>query len=103
MLILAFVFALIIALFAVFNVESVEVNFLFVKTHAPLILVILISTLFGGLTVGALGIFRIFVLQRKLKQYEKNSTIATKDIKDEAQQHSDTSFERMDEETVSDK
>lgn len=71
MLLLAFVFALIIAVFAVINVEPVEVNFLFGKTSTPLILVILFSTLFGGLTVGALGLVRVYVLQRKVKQYEK--------------------------------
>lgn len=71
MLILAFIFALIIAVFAVINVDPVEVNFVFGKTQTPLILVILFSTLFGGLTVGSLGIVRVFVLQRKVKQYEK--------------------------------
>lgn len=71
MLILGFVFALIIALFAIVNVGSVEFNYLFGKTSAPLILVILISTLFGGLTVGFLGMFRIFVLSKELKQYKK--------------------------------
>ncbi|URN96611.1 MAG: lipopolysaccharide assembly protein LapA domain-containing protein [Candidatus Pristimantibacillus lignocellulolyticus] len=71
MLLLAFVFALVIAVFAVINVEPVEVNFFFGHTSTPLILVILFSTLFGGLTVGALGLVRVYVLQRKVKQYEK--------------------------------
>ncbi|MCR8657324.1 LapA family protein [Paenibacillus endoradicis] len=71
MLLLAFVFALVIAVFAVINVEPVQVNFFFGQTSTPLILVILFSTLFGGLTVGALGLVRVYVLQRKVKQYEK--------------------------------
>ena len=71
MLLLAFLFALIIAIFAVINVEPVQVNFLFGQTSIPLILVILFSTLFGGLTVGALGLVRVFVLQRQVKQYKK--------------------------------
>lgn len=71
MLLLAFVFALVIAIFAVINVEPVKVNFFFGQTSTPLILVILFSTLFGGLTVGALGLVRVYVLQRKVKQYEK--------------------------------
>lgn len=71
MLILGFVFALIIALFAIVNVGSVEFNYLFGKTSAPLILVILISTLFGGLTVGFLGMFKIYTLSKQLKHYKK--------------------------------
>ncbi|MDQ6420066.1 lipopolysaccharide assembly protein LapA domain-containing protein [Paenibacillus sp. LHD-117] len=71
MLISAFVFALVIAIFAVINVEQVEVNFLFAKTATPLILVILVSTLLGGLTVGLFGMLRIFKLQRTVKSLEK--------------------------------
>ncbi|MCM3633794.1 LapA family protein [Paenibacillus camelliae] len=70
-LIVGLLFALIIAIFAVINVEAVEVNYLFGSTSTPLILVIMISTLFGGLAVGSLGMFRVFVLQRKVKQLEK--------------------------------
>lgn len=71
MLISAFAFALVIAIFAVINVEQVEVNFLFAKTSTPLILVILVSTLLGGLTVGLFGMLRIFKLQRQVKTLEK--------------------------------
>lgn len=70
-LILGLLFALIIAIFAVINVEAVQVNYLVGSTSTPLILVIMISTLFGGLAVGSLGMFRFFVLQRKVKQLEK--------------------------------
>lgn len=71
MLIAAFAFALLIAIFAVINVEAVQVNFLFAKTTTPLILVILASTLLGGLTVGSFGLLRELKLQRKVKQLEK--------------------------------
>ncbi|MCR2803471.1 LapA family protein [Paenibacillus soyae] len=71
MLISAFAFALVIAVFAVINVEQVQVNFLFAKTTTPLILVILVSTLLGGLTVGLFGMLRIFRLQRTVKSLEK--------------------------------
>ncbi|MFC6333631.1 lipopolysaccharide assembly LapA domain-containing protein [Paenibacillus septentrionalis] len=71
MLILGLLFALIIAVFAVINVDAVQVNYLFGSTSTPLILVIMISTLFGGLAVGSLGMIRVFMLQRKLKQLEK--------------------------------
>ena len=71
MLISAFVFALVIAVFAVINVEAVQVNFMFAKMTTPLILVILVSTLLGGLTVGLFGMIRIFKLQRLVKSLEK--------------------------------
>ncbi|RIX49417.1 DUF1049 domain-containing protein [Paenibacillus nanensis] len=73
MLISAFAFALIIAIFAVINVEPVQVNFLFAQTSTPLILVILVSTLLGGLTVGLFGMIRIFRLQRTVKALEKRT------------------------------
>lgn len=71
MLISTFVFALVIAIFAVINVDSVQVNFLFAKTTTPLILVILVSTLLGGLTVGSFGLIRQYKLQRTIKSLEK--------------------------------
>lgn len=71
MLISALVFAFVVALFAVINVESVQVNFLFAKPMIPLILVILASTLFGGAIVGSIGMIRQFKLQRTIKSLEK--------------------------------
>ncbi|MFD1954180.1 lipopolysaccharide assembly LapA domain-containing protein [Paenibacillus thailandensis] len=71
LLIAALVFAFIIALFAVINVDSVQVNFLFTKTQIPLILVILASTLLGGATVGLFGGIRQFKLQRSVRALEK--------------------------------
>ncbi|WP_138755716.1 LapA family protein [Paenibacillus sinopodophylli] len=70
-LISALVFALLIAIFAVINVDSVQVNFLFTEATLPLILVILASTLLGGLTVGLLGMIRQIRLQRTIKVLEK--------------------------------
>jgi putative membrane protein len=70
-LISALVFALITAVFAVVNVDPVQVNFMFVTTSTPLILVILTSTLLGGLIVGLFGMVRQYKLQRKVKQLEK--------------------------------
>lgn len=70
-LISALVFALITAIFAVINVEPVQVNFMFAQTSTPLILVILTSTLLGGLIVGLFGMVRQYKLQRKVRQLEK--------------------------------
>ncbi|GGN91406.1 LapA family protein [Saccharibacillus kuerlensis] len=67
-LILMLVFALITAIFAVINVNPVEVNFLFGYADVPLVLLILSSALFGGLIVGLFGIYRLFQTQRELKK-----------------------------------
>jgi putative membrane protein len=70
-LISALVFALLTAVFAVINVEPVRVNFGFAETSTPLILVILTSTLLGGLIVGLFGIIRQYRLQRRIRGLEK--------------------------------
>jgi putative membrane protein len=67
LLIFALIFALIIAIFSVLNVEAVQVNYLFGKAFIPLIIVIIASALTGGLIVGAVGIFRQYSLQREVK------------------------------------
>lgn len=71
LLIAALLFAFIIAWFAVINVEQVEVDFAFTKANVPLILVILASTLLGGLTVGLFGAIRQIKLQRTVRTLEK--------------------------------
>lgn len=70
-LICALLFALLTAVFAVVNVEPVQVNFIFAQTSTPLILVILTSTLLGGLIVGLFGMVRQYKLHRIVKQLEK--------------------------------
>ncbi|MGM0900902.1 MAG: LapA family protein [Bacillota bacterium] len=70
-LILALIFALIVAIFAVVNVESVKVDYVFGTTYLPLILIVLGSALLGGLIVGSIGLFRNFMLQRQVKQLTK--------------------------------
>mgnify|MGYP005751258681 CR=1 FL=1 len=64
------VFAIIIAIFAVLNVSPVEVNFLFGTAHWPLVLVILFSTLMGGVIAGSLAIYQIVVLKKQLKKVQ---------------------------------
>jgi lipopolysaccharide assembly protein A len=66
-LILALIFALITAVFAVINVDPVQVNLLFGSVSLPLILLILGSTLLGGIIVGSFGIYRGYRLQREVK------------------------------------
>ncbi|NKE06427.1 LapA family protein [Mesobacillus selenatarsenatis] len=75
-LLLGLAFALIVAVFAVINVDSVTVNYLFGESEWPLILVILGSVLMGGIIVGSVGLFRMFVLQREVKSLrKKNKTL----------------------------
>ncbi|MCG7377125.1 MULTISPECIES: LapA family protein [Paenibacillus] len=67
-LIAGLVFALFTGIFAVINVNSVEVNLLFNTFQIPLILLILGCTLIGGIIVGSYGIYRQYRLQRENKQ-----------------------------------
>ncbi|AYC29723.1 LapA family protein [Paenisporosarcina cavernae] len=70
-LLMALLFAVIVAIFAVMNVDTVPVNYAFGTAEWPLILVILGSALLGALISGSVAIFRSFVLQRKVNQLEK--------------------------------
>lgn len=67
------VFALIVAIFAVINVEPVTVNFLIGKSEWPLVIVILSSVLMGGLIIGSVGLVRMYALQKKLKVLRKEN------------------------------
>lgn len=71
-LLIGLLFAVIVAIFAVVNVEAVPVNYVFGNAEWPLILVILGSALLGALVSGSVAIFRSFVLQRRVKQLEKD-------------------------------
>ncbi|UFT97887.1 DUF1049 domain-containing protein [Radiobacillus kanasensis] len=72
-IITALIFALIVAIFAVINVEPVEVDYLFGTGNAPLILVILFSVLMGGLITASVGFVRILRLQRENKRLKKEN------------------------------
>lgn len=72
--ILAIVLVIIIAVFAVINVAPVEVNYIFTKVDSPLILVILFSVLMGGLITGAVGMLKIYKLQRNIKSLESQNS-----------------------------
>ncbi|WP_062049764.1 lipopolysaccharide assembly LapA domain-containing protein [Bacillus sp. JCM 19034] len=70
-LIISLIVAIIISVFAIINVESVPVNYLFGVAEWPLILVILGSVLMGALIAGAIGMFRIYQLQIELKRIKQ--------------------------------
>ncbi|MBY7143282.1 DUF1049 domain-containing protein [Virgibacillus sp. NKC19-3] len=68
--IFAIIFVIIIAVFAVTNVDPVEVNYLFWSGESPLILIILFSVLMGGIITAAVGMLKMFHLQREVKKLQ---------------------------------
>ncbi|MCE5171062.1 lipopolysaccharide assembly protein LapA domain-containing protein [Paenibacillus profundus] len=64
-------FALITAIFAVINVNPVQVNLLFGTFDVPLILLILGCTLLGAIIVGSYSIYLQYKSQKKLKGLEQ--------------------------------
>ncbi|GIO17084.1 hypothetical protein J18TS1_01840 [Oceanobacillus oncorhynchi subsp. incaldanensis] len=66
--ILAIIFVIIIAVFAVINVDPVAVNYLFWTQESPLILVILFSVLMGGLITAAVGAIRLYRAHHEVKK-----------------------------------
>jgi putative membrane protein len=79
-LILALVFALIVAIFAVINVNPVEVQYLFGTASWPLILVILGSAVMGAIAAVAAGIFRLLQQQKRMKQLQKENEALQKKV-----------------------
>ncbi len=74
--ILSIVVVILIAVFAVTNVDDVSVNYLFWKAESPLILVILFSVLMGGLLTATAGSVRMFHLRKENKELMKELEIA---------------------------
>ncbi|WLD92211.1 lipopolysaccharide assembly LapA domain-containing protein [Alkalihalobacillus sp. AL-G] len=66
-LIIVLFFAIIVAVFAVINVEPVGVDYVFGTAQWPLVLVILGSAMLGALTVGAAGSVRYLSMKRELR------------------------------------
>ncbi|MFZ3588291.1 LapA family protein [Bacillus sp. DJP31] len=84
-LILALVFALIVAVFAVINVNTVEVHYMFGTASWPLILVILSSAIMGAIAAFAAGIFRFMHVQKQLKHLQKeNESLRNQNIVEES-------------------
>jgi lipopolysaccharide assembly protein A len=90
-LITGLIFVLIIAIFAVINVDPVEVNYLFGQNEWPLVLIILGSVLMGGLIVGSVGMVKIHRLQQEIKQLKTNTGAGTRKNKKESGKPGETS------------
>ncbi|KIY21123.1 MULTISPECIES: LapA family protein [Mesobacillus] len=97
-LLLGLAFALIVAVFAVINVDSVTVNYLFGQAKWPLILIILGSVLMGGIIVGSVGLFRMFVLQREVKTLKKQN----RSLEEQLAQKESTPLEQEQEQQIQD-
>jgi len=73
-LLLGLLFAIIIAIFAVFNVDPVQVNYVFGKAQWPLVLVILGAALLGAVVSGFVAMFLSFQSNRRIKELQKEMT-----------------------------
>ena len=70
-LIMGIIFAIIIAVFAVVNVNAVEVNYVVGTGHMPLILVILFSALLGAAISSIIAMIKSVSLKRKFNDQLK--------------------------------
>lgn len=65
--ILSIIFIIIISVFAVLNIDVVEVNYVFWSGSSPLIFVILFSVLLGGILTTVVGSKKYITLRRENK------------------------------------
>ncbi|WP_163970103.1 LapA family protein [Oceanobacillus halotolerans] len=76
--IIAIIVVIIVAIFAVANVEPVQVNFVFGSGEIPLVLLILFAVLMGGIITAAVGMIKVFRLERSIRKYkEENERLNT--------------------------
>ncbi|PAB56632.1 LapA family protein [Anaeromicrobium sediminis] len=69
--IFSLIFAILVALFAIQNSESVVISFLFAEFNVSQALVILISSVLGAVIVMLLGVIKQIKLQLKIKEQSK--------------------------------
>jgi putative membrane protein len=89
-LIIGLVFALVIAIFAVINVDPVTVNYLFGQAQWPLILVILFAVLMGGLAIFMFSLFRTMALKRQNKELIRQNEQLKKEMHELKLEHRET-------------
>ncbi|PAV28938.1 hypothetical protein CIL05_13225 [Virgibacillus profundi] len=95
----AIIFIIIVAVFAVTNVETVEVNYLFWSGESPLILIILFSVLMGGIITAAVGAVKMFRLQKEMKKLKADNNEMSKTLKKNGlilNKHSDETKKKSD-------
>ncbi|MEK5039068.1 LapA family protein [Sporosarcina sp. FSL K6-3457] len=79
-LLLGLLFAIIISLFAIFNIDAVRVNYIFGTAELPLVLVILFSALLGAAVSGFVAMFRTVQSNHRLKELQKEITLKEQTI-----------------------
>ena len=67
-LLFGLLFAVIIAIFAVVNVNAVPINYVFGNAESPLVLIILCSALLGAAISTFIAMFRTVQLNRRIKE-----------------------------------
>lgn len=72
-LLFGLVFAIIISIFAMVNMEKVPVNYVFGEAMWPLVLIIFGSTLIGALISASFATMRMFSLQRQVSTLRKQT------------------------------
>lgn len=97
--ILTLIFMVLIAIFSVLNVSPVEVNYLFWKGESPLVIVILLSVLLGGILTTAFGAGKYIRLKRENKQLKVRLHHLSKTIEQQTEAQIDGNVEREVEET----
>ncbi|WP_097028476.1 LapA family protein [Clostridium peptidivorans] len=79
--ILSLIFALVVAIFALQNAETVNISFLLMDLSISQALVIFISAIFGAATVMMLSIIRWIKLKSKIKSSLKTITLLEEENK----------------------
>jgi len=79
-LLLGLLFAIIIALFAIFNIDAVQVNYILGTAELPLVLVILFSALLGATVSGFVAMFRAVQSNHRVKELQKEITLKEQTI-----------------------
>lgn len=84
-LLFGLLFAIVIALFAIVNVDAVQVNYIFGEAQWPLILIILCSAFLGAIISILVAMFRSVQSKHRMKELQKE--IMTKENLIAAQQN----------------
>lgn len=79
-IILALIFAIIIALFAIVNMDPVAINYLLGKTEVPLILIILGFTLAGAIIIVIFNVAKQYANYKEIKKLKEDLAEAKKDL-----------------------
>ncbi|MDW0112352.1 MULTISPECIES: LapA family protein [Sporosarcina] len=94
-IILSILFAILIAFFAVLNVEPVRVNYLFGTAQLPLILIILFTALLGAAISGFMAMIKTIRMNRQINELKKEMT--AKEITIATQQNELAAYQQTDE------